>query len=970
MERGGVGSGGGRGRGGGGGRGRGRGADHHHNQQQRQQQWQSGRGSSQGRSQGHVGPSQSGSQKSHVGSGYHSGSGGGIGSWGSGSGWGRGASFAQVVSQRPPVFPQQAPDPVVTEMQSLTLSQHAPPSSSSPENIGRLVPIKRSDVGTNAMRKVSLRANHFPINFMAEKMIWHYDVDIKLQRPHGNGRPPKKPQFNLSMIRNKLSLDDPINFPLEMTAYDGKKNLFSVVELPTGEFTVKLFEVSYVVSLKLVNELKFSKDYLSGTGKVLSVPRDILQAMDLAMKENPKRYATQFSHQGDDLGRGIIACREPRYRLKPTSHCLALVLDYSVLPFTKPIPVIDFLKQYIYGFNINEFHRFADQVKEALKELKVYRTYLQSKQRNVIAGLANSARQISFTITDLKGNAPPRDVLLVDYFRDKYNLEIRYKDIPCLDLGRNNYVPLEFCVIAERQRYPKENLDKNAEKKLRELSLAPAKVREKIICELVRAKDGPCGGGIAQNFGIAVDMNMTKVTGRVISPPELKVGVPGGRWTRIQLNNEKCDWNLVQKHVVEGKLIERWAVLDFTCSEFNCHQFITKLNGRCETLGIHMKEPLLYQAAAMSQLNNVNKISELLEGIKDRSYHKGKGHLQFILCVMATQHPGYKYLKWISETRVGIITQCCLSTNKMNDQYLALLAININAKLGGSNVELLRPLPGFESKGHVMFVGADVNHPGSKNSTNPSIAAVTASMNWPAANHYAARVRPQDPRTEKIQDFKEMCLEHLEAYVKLNKVRPDKIMIFRDGVSEGQFDMVLNEELSGLKGAFRSMNYFPTITLVVAQKRHLTRFFPETKEDGNSKGNVPTGTVVDTIVDDFSRFNFYLCSHFGSIGTSKPTHYQVLWDEHGFTSDGIQQLIYSMCFTSAQCTKPISLIPPVYYADLAAYRGRLYQEALMDWHSRASPASSSSSSSQSNTAAFDKGLYKLCANLENAMFFI
>lgn len=384
-------------------------------------------------------------------------------------------------------------DPVVTEMQSLTLSEHVPPSSSSPENIGRLVPIKRPDVGTNAMREVSLLANHFPVNFMSEKIIRHYDVDIKLQEPCRNGRRLKILQSDLSKIRDKLSLDNPQDFPLEMTTYDGKKNLFSVVELPTGEFVVKLFEVSYVVSLKLVNELKFSKDYLSGTGKVLPVPRDLLQAMDLAMKENPKRYAIQFSHQGDDIGRGIIASRELKYRLKPTSQCLALVLDYSVLPFRKPIPVIDFLKEHIYGFNINEFHRFADQVKDALKELKVYKTYLPSKQRNVIAGLANSARQISFTITDLKGNAPPRDVLLVDYFRDRYNLEIRYKDIPCLDLGRNNYVPLEFCVLAERQRFPKENLDKNAEKNLRELSLAPAKEREKIICELVRAKDGPCG---------------------------------------------------------------------------------------------------------------------------------------------------------------------------------------------------------------------------------------------------------------------------------------------------------------------------------------------------------------------------------------------------------------------------------------------------------------------------------------------
>ncbi|GKU92688.1 hypothetical protein SLEP1_g6387 [Rubroshorea leprosula] len=945
-RRGGYGS-----RGRGGGRREGGGHDHH------PQQWQSGRRSSHWRNQDHVGRSQSGSQMNHVGTSRHP-DGDGTGCWRS-SGW-RSIPFSQVLSQRSSVSSE------------CLAPEHLPASSSSPENVRRFLPMNRPDAGTHAMRKVGIHVNHFPVNFAAEMIIRHYNFDIKQQESSSKGRSVKIPKFNLSMIWNKLSSEEPKNFPLDMTAYDGGNNIFSAVELRTREFVVKLSEVSYVVSVKLVNELRLSelKDYLSGTGKVMSVPRDILQAMDLAMKENPKRYAIPFrSHQGSDVGRGILASQEPLYRLKPTSQGLVLVLDYSVFPFLKPVPVIDYLKEHIEGFDINQFEIFQNKVKGELKGFKVYKTYLGTKHSYVIAGLTKNARQISFTIKDWKCNDPARDVLLVDYFRDRYKKEIVYKDIPCLDLGKHNHVPLELCVLAEMQRCPKEKLDRHATNKLRELSLP--KVREKKICDLVQARDGPCGGIIAQNFGIAVDRSMTKVTGRIISPPELKVGVPGGGWTRTPLNSKKCDWNLVQKCVVEGKQIEKWAVLDFTYSEsdqnkFKPRLFIPKLIDRCEALGIRMKEPSLYEAAEMCQLHNVDMILELLESIKARS-NIGKGYLQFILCVMSREHPGYKYLKWVSETRIGIMTQCCLSTKRVNDPYLAHLALSINAKLGGSNVELLTSLPGFEGKGNVMLVGADVSHPGSKNLTSPSIAAVVGSMNWPTPNRYVARIRPQDPRTEKIQDFGEMCLELLESYVKVNKVRPDKIVIFRDGVSEWQFDMVLNVELSGLKKAFRALNYVPTITLVVAQKRHLTRFFPETKEDGCSAGNVLPGTVVDTTVDDFSRFNFYLCSHYGNIGTSKPTHYQVLWDEHGFTSDRIQQLIYSLCFTSARCTKPVSLVPPVYYADLAAYRGQLYREALMDWHSQ---ASSTSSSSKSIGAAFDKHLYKVCPNLEDAMFFI
>ena len=184
--------------------------------------------------------------------------------------------------------------------------------------------------------------------------------------------------------------------------------------------------------------------------------------------------------------------------------------------------------------------------------------------------------------------------------------------------------------------------------------------------------------------------------------------------------------------------------------------------------------------------------------------------------------------------------------------------------------------------------------------------------------------------------------------------------------------MVLNEELLDLKGVFQRVNYFPTITLIVTQKRHHTRFFPEGWRDGSSSGNVLPGTVVDTKVIHPYEFDFYLCSYYGNLGTSKPTHYHVLWDKHKFTSDELQKLIYEMCFTFAKCTKPVSLVPSVYYVDLAAYRGRLYREARIGMQSPKSTASSSSkdASSASRTASFELGFYTLHADLENIMFLI
>ncbi|KAJ8763817.1 hypothetical protein K2173_003599 [Erythroxylum novogranatense] len=859
-----------------------------------------------------------------------------------------------------------------------------------------LVPVKRPDKGgVLYVRTTKLKVNHFPVTFNPGNVVRHYDIDVKQEMFFKNSRVGKISKAKLTLIRDRLFADHSSQFPPQgNTAYDGERNIFSAVELPTGKFTVELSEgegkriCRYIVAVKLVNvlELRKLKEYLSGS--LALIPREVLQVMDVVMKENAtremisvgrsfhKRQKNEDNDNGgdDNLGCGIMASRGFQHSLKPTIQGLALCLDYSVLPIHKKLAVVEFLKQHIAYFDVNNFRKYKKNVEEALKGLKVTVTHRVTKQNYTISGLTkDNTRHLTFPVEDPDGNSSSKQVKIVDYFREKYKREILYKDIPCLDLGKGdkkNYVPMEFCVLVEGQMYPKENLDKNAARKLKNMSLATPKDRKKTISDMVHSNDGPYCHGVIQNFDIVVDTNMTSVVGRVIGPPDLKLSGYNGTTLKVAVDREKCQWNLVGKAVVEGKAIERWAVLDLTSSDnrWNCKNFMESLTKKCEKLGIPMKKPLICEESGMNVLCNVGMLHQLLVNLNDQALKIYKGKLQILLCIMSRKHPGYKYLKWISETKVGVVTQCCLSTSKINDQYLSNLALKINAKLGGSNVELIDQPPCFDGEDHVMFVGADVNHPAAGNKTSPSIAAVVATMNWPAANRYAARVRPQCHRQEKIQNFGDMCLDLVETYARLNKVRPGKVLVFRDGVSEGQYDMVLNEELKDLKRALQSINYAPTVTVIIARKRHQTRLFCV---DGDYVGNVSPGTVVDTKIVHPFEFDFYLCSHYGSLGTSKPTHYQVLWDEHGFASDQLEKLIYNMCFTFARCTKPVSLVPPVYYADLVAYRGRLYHEAVEGQSpSSASSSSSITSSTLSSATSLDDRFFKLHADLENIMFFV
>lgn len=124
-------------------------------------------------------------------------------------------------------------------------------------------------------------------------------------------------------------------------------------------------------------------------------------------------------------------------------------------------------------------------------------------------------------------------------------------------------------------------------------------------------------------------------------------------------------------------------------------------------------------------------------------------------------------------------------------------------------------------------------------------------------------------------------------------------------------------------------NYAPRITFIVVQKRHHTRLFPNIHNDSHTtdkSGNILPGTVVDTNICHPSEFDFYLCSHAGIQGTSRPAHYRVLLDENNFSADQLQGLTNNLCYTYARCTRSVSVVPPAYYAHLAAFRARYYIE--------------------------------------------
>ncbi|KAI7748990.1 hypothetical protein M8C21_033907, partial [Ambrosia artemisiifolia] len=853
--------------------------------------------------------------------------------------WSRVAPGQPAVSQTQTVT-QNRQDLQVQEVEgrvsSMSVTEH---SKDGVANV--YMPIKRPDRGTLAMRSVNLLVNHFPVRFNPSKSVLRYDVEIKHVDEQGassSTRALKKtiPKSSLRLIQEKLCVEYPDRFPLLQTGYDGEKNIFSAVPLESGIYNA----LDVVVKAHLYRE---------------KIPVG-------------KGMYPRVHRREDDLRCGVAAYRGSQQSLKVTSNGLIMCTDYSVMPFRKRMPVLEFIKEHIWDIKqVNDILSPRNRIKvmDALKGLKVTVTHRRTNQKYTVFGFSEKlTKDISFLQEDLEGKKEPEVVMLTDYFRNKWGKEITHKGIPSLQLGTDkkpNYVPMEFCVLAEDRRFPKEQLGKEAARRLKDLSLLAPDNRRKEICGIVREEYAPGkqGAEVIQNFEVEVGMNMTKVVGRVMEPPKLKLGSSNGKPNIVIVDKQKCHYNLLQgRTLVAGKSIERWALIDFSQGHrdwLDVNSFIPKLMRRCTSLGVRMEEPLYVYPTNMRELFDLKTVRGLLKWIVEECRKVDKGRLQMIVCVMPERHDGYKSLKLVSETEIGVMTQCCLSqnANKANDQFLANLGLKINAKLDGCNVELVERFPLFSKDDRYMFIGADVNHPAASNKSAPSVAAVVGSVDRAAAR-YVPRVSPQEHRKEEIVNFGSLCLDLVNTYAKVNGVKPNKIVVFRDGVSDDQFEMVLNKEMVDMKKAIYTKDYRPFVTFVVAQKRHITRLF---LDDANDVGNVPPGTVVDTNIVHTSNFDFYLCSHFGGMGTSKPTHYSVIWDENGFSSNEIQRMTYDLCYIFARCTKPVSLVTPVYYADLLAYRGRMFQEEVMAMEASGSAPASSS---------FDQAFYNLDQHLKDS----
>ena len=476
-------------------------------------------------------------------------------------------------------------------------------------------------------------------------------------------------------------------------------------------------------------------------------------------------------------------------------------------------------------------------------------------------------------------------------------------------------------------------------------------------------------------FGVEVKQGLITVLGRVLTPPEVKYKA------NVKASVRFGSWNMAEYKFNATASLRDWSyVMLYDGDLGSMHSTVEKLHGALQKVGIAVPKPQRGRTVNPHlSPDDPQSLERLFE----------KYPFQLLLVILpAKDIQLYNKIKLLGDVRYGVHTICVVASKftKGDPQYFGNVSLKFNLKLGGINQSVDNVTKMLVDVDKTMLVGIDVTHPspGSANNT-PSVAAIVASIDK-SLGQFPADLRIQTGRQEMVADLCDMMKTRLQLWKTLGRHQsfPENILIYRDGVSEGQFDLVLEKELPLIRRACTevypataSKEGLPKITIVIVGKRHHTRFYPTDADKADRSSNPTCGTVVDRGVTEPRNWNFFLQAHTAIQGTARPAHYYVILDEifnkrkmpQGMqlqnTADVLEELTHSMCYMFGRATKAVSICPPAYYADIACERARCYLSRLFNMESQA--GSVESGRGQMDASSEDVQIHP---RLKNTMFYI
>ncbi|XP_034006787.1 piwi-like protein 2 isoform X2 [Trematomus bernacchii] len=360
------------------------------------------------------------------------------------------------------------------------------------------------------------------------------------------------------------------------------------------------------------------------------------------------------------------------------------------------------------------------------------------------------------------------------------------------------------------------------------------------------------------HWGLDLDSNIVLAKGRVL-PMETIC---------LQSNSFTCgsdvSWSreICRDRSISSIPLNTWAIFyPRRCAE-QAEELVSVFNKVAGPIGVRLARPIHVELKD-------DRVETYIKSI--HSQLTSEPNMQLVVCIMVGNRDDlYSAIKKLCCVRSPIPSQAINIRTISQTQKLKSVAqkilLQMNCKLGGELWTVNVPLK------HLMVVGVDVHHDTSK--SHQSVMGFVASVNSSLTRWYS-RVTFQTPTEELIFGFRVCLLAALQKYYEVNHNLPEKIVVYRDGVSDGQMKMVEQYEIPQLIKCFETFPcYEPKLVFIVVQKRISTTLY---SFSGNNVVTPPPGTVLDHTLTQKDWMTFKMCHLYwnwpGTIRVPAPCKY-------------------------------------------------------------------------------------------------
>lgn len=401
------------------------------------------------------------------------------------------------------------------------------------------------------------------------------------------------------------------------------------------------------------------------------------------------------------------------------------------------------------------------------------------------------------------------------------------------------------------------------------------------------------------NWGLSFADNTIEIDGRLA--PQEKI-IFGGNFTCMA--GPQADWgrDATRNKVLTAVDLRNWTVLFSKRDAGKASEFINMMQTCCRQMGIQCNKP------TCCELHD-DRVDTLSRSLRDNI----NPSVQCMVVICPTSRDDkYNAIKKICCVEMPVPSQVIIAkTIARPDKLRSVtqkIALQINCKLGGELWGLDIPMS------NLMVVGIDVYHDASRNKR--SIAGFVASTNKMCSRWYSKTVL-QMPGQELIDGLKLCLTSSIRKYHEVNHVFPEKIVVFRDGVGDGDLGYI-DHEVQQLQQCFGNFGgeYSPKLSVVIVQKRINARIFLKNQRNFD---NPPPGTIVDHTITRRDKFDFFIVSQHVRQGTVSPTHYICVHDSIGMKADHLQRLSYKMTHLYYNWPGTVRVPAPCQYAHKLAY---------------------------------------------------